>query len=330
MTQQGNAAHQYQCQRPQLPPTAPAFTPHPRHDQHYDPVHEANQYYQINNSNSSSRPQYQVPPTGPMPNWQPSYVPLHNWQSYPEPPRSNLQGVDSSGYAASRPPFMDLPWNDIRGYDQMPFGGYGHYSGPLGGSELGGGPSNSQPSGPGVPPQLRGYNLHAVHPDLWQRPQYNRPPPVTPNTPSRSQRNEETSANRPAHHHQAMPPAENHRFSSNPGRRSHRTRGLPIPENWPASRRLATHVSLGAEGVSDEDDDDLIEADYRRQAELVFDTGDEERTLAAMRGALAVGKKVASKDFLKNLENVPIDQVPESERSKFTFTTCYETLADIS
>lgn len=320
MTQQGNAAHQYQCQRPQLPPNAPTFTPHPRHDQHYDPVHEANQYYQNNNPNSSSRPPYQAPQA--MPNWQPSYMPIHNWQNYPEPPRSNLQGVDSSGYAASRPSFMDLPWNDIRNYDQMQFGGYGHYSGPLGSSELGGGPSNSQTSGPGVPSQLRGYNVHAVHPDLWQRPQYNRPAPLTPNTPSRTQRNEEASTRGVAHHHQAMASSENHRFSANPGRRSHRTRGLPIPENWPASRRLATQVSPGVEGGSDEDDDESIEAEYRRQAELVFDTADEERTLAAMRGALAVGKKVASRDFLKNLENVPIDQVPESERSKPTFRTC--------
>jgi hypothetical protein len=42
--------------------------------------------------------------------------------------------------------------------------------------------------------------------------------------------------------------------------------------------------------------------------------------MAAMRGALAVGKKVTTRDFLANLEVVPIDQIPESERSKFCFS----------
>lgn len=69
----------------------------------------------------------------------------------------------------------------------------------------------------------------------------------------------------------------------------------------------------------EEEDDELFEAaDYRRHADLLFgDPGEEEiRAMAAMRGALAMGKKVTTRDFLANLEVVPIEQVPENERSK--------------
>lgn len=221
---------------------------------------------------------------------------------------------------------MEMPWNEIRGFD--PMGGYGYYSGPSGSgasSELGGGQGNPQASAPGMSSHMRGYNLHGGQSDLWQRPQFTRPPPMTPNTPHRTQRSEDTSVERAGHQHQAVSGSENHRFSANPARRSHRSRGipgLPVPDHWPASgRRLPARAAIN--GDSDDEDDESIEAEYRRNSELLFDPGDEERALAAMRGALAVGKKVAARDFLANLEIVPIDQIPESERS---CSICYETI----
>lgn len=69
-----------------------------------------------------------------------------------------------------------------------------------------------------------------------------------------------------------------------------------------------------------EDDDDSVpevegEAAYRRSAELLFSgEGDDERSLAAMRGAIASGKKIPTREAIAALEIVKIDDL--SDKSK--------------
>lgn len=70
---------------------------------------------------------------------------------------------------------------------------------------------------------------------------------------------------------------------------------------------------------SDDDDDPVPEMDaetYRRNAELLFSTDlDDERSMAAMRGALAAGKRVPSKEAIASLEIVKLEDLEENGRS---------------
>jgi hypothetical protein len=71
---------------------------------------------------------------------------------------------------------------------------------------------------------------------------------------------------------------------------------------------------------SDDDDDSVPEIDaeaYRRSAEFLFSSdADDERSMAAMRGALAAGKRVPSKEALASLETVKLEDLEENGRSK--------------
>lgn len=59
------------------------------------------------------------------------------------------------------------------------------------------------------------------------------------------------------------------------------------------------------------------EAAYRRSAELLFTSDlDDERSMAAMRGALAAGKRVPSKEALASLEIVKLEDLEDNGRSK--------------
>jgi hypothetical protein len=61
------------------------------------------------------------------------------------------------------------------------------------------------------------------------------------------------------------------------------------------------------------------EAAYRRSAELLFSSDlDDERSMAAMRGALAAGKKVPSKEALASLEIVKLEDLEDNGRSKLS------------
>jgi len=82
-------------------------------------------------------------------------------------------------------------------------------------------------------------------------------------------------------------------------------------------------MQLSTEGQSDEEEEEeeaaaaAMEAnDFRRETEFILQSENEGRNLAVMRAALASGKKVTTKDYIQKLESVPLDQIPESERSK--------------
>jgi DNA-binding SARP family transcriptional activator len=78
--------------------------------------------------------------------------------------------------------------------------------------------------------------------------------------------------------------------------------------------RLIVCFSAAHTFDSDDDEDSVPEIDadtaYRRSAELLFSSDlDEERSMAAMRGALAAGKRVPSKEALASLEVVKVEDL---------------------
>jgi hypothetical protein len=57
------------------------------------------------------------------------------------------------------------------------------------------------------------------------------------------------------------------------------------------------------------------EAAYRRNAEMLFSgEGDDERSLAAMRGAIASGKKIPTREAIAALEIVKVDDLPDKSK----------------
>lgn len=72
---------------------------------------------------------------------------------------------------------------------------------------------------------------------------------------------------------------------------------------------------------SEDDDDPLAAPDpenYPYRAGLIFNNGmDDERRMAAARGALAAAKRVPSKEFVASLEKLDPKDLKEADRSKF-------------
>jgi hypothetical protein len=88
-------------------------------------------------------------------------------------------------------------------------------------------------------------------------------------------------------------------------------------------QKLIVYFSATHTFDSDDDDDSVpeidAEASYRRSAELLFSSDlDDERSMAAMRGALAAGKRVPSKEALASLEIVKVEDLEENGRSMFS------------
>jgi hypothetical protein len=66
---------------------------------------------------------------------------------------------------------------------------------------------------------------------------------------------------------------------------------------------------------------------YRRGAELLFGADvDEERSMAAMRGALAAGKRVPSREALASLEIVKVEELEDNGRSEFSIVRIFRSL----
>lgn len=86
---------------------------------------------------------------------------------------------------------------------------------------------------------------------------------------------------------------------------------MPPEPTYPRRRNAATTWD------SDEDEEDIRAETYRRQAELLFGGGDEERAMQLARGVLgAHGKRVPSKDALASLESVRVEDLSADSKGK--------------
>jgi hypothetical protein len=77
-------------------------------------------------------------------------------------------------------------------------------------------------------------------------------------------------------------------------------------------------------GWESDDDEEFLPGIGRdrsgREEDLFYPEIDDERSLAAMRGALAIGKRVPSKEALASLESVDLGELKDSDRCKFCST----------
>jgi hypothetical protein len=91
-----------------------------------------------------------------------------------------------------------------------------------------------------------------------------------------------------------------------------RAQGRQDPSN-PARRN--------ADVWDSDDEDDFAEMDYRRHSQFLSEQ-DEERVMAAMRGAIAAGKKIPSKEALASLEKVDLKDLKDADKSRwFSFAS---------
>ncbi|KUJ24079.1 uncharacterized protein LY89DRAFT_11372 [Mollisia scopiformis] len=322
------SAHRYQCQQPQAQPhsqtNAANFASQgpsqARDSQQYDPVHESSTWYHHhhhhhNNSNATSRPPYPAP--GNLSPWaSPHTDQPHNWSPFAEMDRSGRsQDYNSPDY---RRPF--IPWNESRGFDA--FGHSAYIPPPVSGASN----MSSDAALQARTTSLRGYGMDQQQPYLFSRdvprataiPQYNPMPsstassePRPPQASGAASVSVETSAFQ-------QPPSFTDLRPGMPRARSNISRHEDILEGS-RRRRLAT--------AWDSDDDEESAASYERMevarrhaAETLFGAYDDERSVAAIRSAVAAAKRVPSKEALDSLEPVKVADLKDADR---TCIICY-------
>lgn len=90
-------------------------------------------------------------------------------------------------------------------------------------------------------------------------------------------------------------------------------------QDLPHARR---RLQPNSDSDDDDDDDSGLDLDLegsRIGAGRLYGDMDEERMLAAMRGQLATGKKVPSKEAIASLEKLIIKELDESDKCKFSY-----------
>ena len=334
--QQLNPPHSYACNhQPHLPTNPNVFVRQSRDGSHYDPVHDSSGWYHGANPNAPGRPPHAAPQV--IPQWGPNaaFMPISSWHGFTGalPP----QGPDPSGFQSSRN-FLDMPWDELRGFDPLPYG-YRSSSAALNRHISSPEPSNArpstlvQPTRPVVAPQIPpGYGAEPAQGSMMQQEFLRtRGPQFTGSSPSSSEHNparrsgvsQSEAVGRPP-----LPPPTDMRT----GKESLLERRTSADESSIAQARARYHNYVarrydeatnprrrtGGSWDSDDDDESLPDIDvesYRRNADLLFNQdGDDERSLAAMRGALASSKKVPTKEAIASLELVTIQDL--SDKSK--------------
>ncbi|KAE9381741.1 hypothetical protein N431DRAFT_440567 [Stipitochalara longipes BDJ] len=312
--------HRHQCQPSQSSPNANPFAPHARDGHPYDPVYDSSSWYQTNNV--PSRAGYAAPENV---QWGvSSFLPAPNWQGQGVA-EGHSGGQEPSTFRQSR--YMGVPWNEMRAFDASPFG-FNSYGSPMNSN------NSASESAPGASAQASAAAAAAASPRLpstygqeaharsvqhafqiYGQSRSNRFI-----NPESTQRRPDDIIDRSLRPNQPMPFMEQRTSYPRASRQSHNH----IPRNTAFDpphprRRAATHT-----WDSDDDEDPVPEMDaetYRRNAELLFSTDlDDERSMAAMRGALASGKRVPSKEALASLEIVKLEDLEENGR---TCIICY-------
>ena len=71
--------------------------------------------------------------------------------------------------------------------------------------------------------------------------------------------------------------------------------------------------------ASDDEDDDSPDSNesIRSHTGRLYNEAEDERVLASMRGGIASGKRVPSKDAMASIEKVEIKDLDEKDRCKF-------------
>ncbi|KAE8447586.1 hypothetical protein EG329_010557 [Mollisiaceae sp. DMI_Dod_QoI] len=330
MDDSSNAAHRYQCQQTQAQShpqqNGPNFTPQgpsqARDGQHYDPVHESSGWYQHNTPNATHRAPFTASQN--LSQWSsPAQVdPVHNWPHFAEMERA-ARNQDYSSSPDYRRAFM--PWNESRGFEGFNHPGYNSNTVNRGNTMSENAILQSRPTTSAAP--LQGYGTEPSQ-YLFQRDMYrgNIPPHYNalPSNASSSETRPPTDT--PSSVERSIPPQPPSFSGLRAGfSRATRTSISRHEDVLEGSRRRR----LASGWDSEEDEETVAELErerdevyYRRHAaEALFGADyDEERSIAAIRGAVAGGKRVPSKEALSSLESVKVKDLTDADR---TCIICY-------
>lgn len=200
-----NAANRYQCQQ-SSPPSAHngfnAFSSQSRDGPHFDPVHDASNYYYGLNANAPVRSPYTAPQHH-MQHWAvPSYMPNAGWQGFGDMmrPNSTQGGQDSApSYRGQGRTYADMSWGGSRGFGRLEDTyTYGPFSNQLSGHNLppdnnigtgGNGPAGSagQPSALRPSPISQTYDHQPMDLPGQSGPSHSRVPSLGGGRPNRHQ-----------------------------------------------------------------------------------------------------------------------------------------------
>ena len=328
--QNPNAAVPPQCQYHQHHrPNLTSFPPLPRDAHHYDPVHNTESWHQANAAGAQTRSQY----AAAMNAWSPGpFVPMNGWQAFGEAPAA-ARGPDGPAFG-QQAGFMGMPnspWTEMRGFEPPPFG----YTSYVGSGVLpepnspGRNPQLALPQTPTVPPMqqpLRPGTAAALHSHV----DYIRQIAHASSSSASSQEEALRIAVRTARLREGR---ERPCKSSHSYNRVHKLTSVLVTQVPRTYEPPHSHTSLDTsrprrrnanDWDSGDDDDDahspLSEVDSDR-AGFLYSGMDEERHMAAVRGAIAAGKKIPSKEFIASLERVDPKDIKEGDRSKCLHTT---------
>jgi hypothetical protein len=329
-----------QYQQAQQPSTSNTFNPSSREAHHYDPVHNTDSWFHANGNAGQARSQYSTPQN--IPQWNPGpYVPISGWRGFGEAhTRDRISEPPDYMPPAGFMGMSNSPWAEIQGYEPLPFG-YTSYTNIPNANPISVDSTRSSSNGftPSASvsqtPQQSMTAIQAEHPRQLDRADQ----PVTTNTsPDNANLSERARLARLQtardEHRQGKVLRSRNVATPNPGptnqnehialqahwQRSYdspRTHGLPLPPDI-ASRMRRNHI-----WDSDDDEESIADIEigrYSRGSQQLFSEYDEERAMAAMRGAMAAGKKVPSKEAIASLEKVSISDLKEADR---TCMICY-------
>ncbi|KAF4635486.1 hypothetical protein G7Y89_g2612 [Cudoniella acicularis] len=321
---------------------------HSREGQHYDPVHDTNTWFQSNNSNAQNRPTFPTSQQN-LPQWDPtgSYGPIPSWQGFGEA-QQGIQGhgPDASGYRSQNGTMgmPNSPWNDVRAYEPMPFG-YSAYAGPTTNSNTLADQSNRQnPALASSPPASsfahphpsfvpREPQLSIIQQELSRARASRLTNSVNALAESVQRQPGETADEGSGRHSLSTATLIEHRSPAHTHSTRTSTYTTTRMSNWldptppPTHRRRITAPFTSSRRIGigmDSDDDDDAENDgitRHGEPELYFSPDmDEERAMAAMRGALAASKKVPSREAIAALEVIKVEDLKPADR---TCIICY-------
>ena len=305
-THPSSSAPRCQYQQSQPPSVQGSFSSPSRDAHHYDPIHNTDSWYQLDNSAGQGRSR--APPA--LSQWGGSYVHTNTWQGFGDG-QARLGGELTDHLPQTA--FMgipNIPWNEMQGYDAGPFG----YSPFMNVQNRATAPVTSSTGRHAAPPAIPSpiptplpmSNLSATHPS-YPRMDHRSDPP-NPSNPSSDGPSllERSRAARIARAEQRGA------LASQLSQSYDHPRSNPTEDHSLARRRTAQTWD------SDEDEGGLADSEdfgHRRHSQL-FGEQDDERALAAMRGAIAAGKKIPSKEALASLERVDMKDLKDSDKGK--------------
>lgn len=279
------------------------FPPHPQNAHHYDPVYNTDSWFQ------QSRPQFTAPQN--ISQWGPGpHVPISSWQGF-----GDTYGGMRDDNSVYRPTtgFAGMPntspWSEqLRGHEPLPFG-YNQYLHSHNANPPMGDSGNTRVSMASAPSGAASHFPQANRFDNARRNRNSLNIPSTGSGPNDNAANNEFSRTVRTSR-EDMRIAQAQQIS-----RSYDYANSFVAHETPllnARRRMPQSYD-----ASDDEDDDSPDSNesVRSHTGRLYNEAEDERALASMRGGIASGKRVPSKEAMASIEKVEIKDLDEKDRS---------------